>query len=85
MKNKKNKTALKENDPEYYLESFGYQLKEFMWDLGISQAEIAKKSGLSQQQISQILKGKNCTMKNFIKLCHALDFGIKLSPIKRKK
>ncbi|MBP7737457.1 MAG: helix-turn-helix transcriptional regulator [Spirochaetes bacterium] len=45
--------------------------------LGISQAELAKKAKVTQQQLSRVENGANCNMHTFIKVCTAL--GLKLN------
>ncbi len=50
--------------------------------LGISQAELAKKAHVTQQQLSKVENGVNCNIHTFIKICTAL--GLKLN-FERKK
>jgi HTH-type transcriptional regulator/antitoxin HipB len=45
--------------------------------LGISQAELAKKAHITQQQLSKVENAANCNMQTFIKVCSAL--GLKLN------
>lgn len=45
--------------------------------LGISQAELARKAKVTQQQLSKVENGVNCNMQTFIKVCTAL--GLKLN------
>jgi HTH-type transcriptional regulator / antitoxin HipB len=45
--------------------------------LGISQAELARKAHVTQQQLSKVENGANCNMHTFIKVCAAL--GLKLN------
>lgn len=45
--------------------------------LGISQAELARKAHVTQQQLSKVENGINCNMQTFIKVCTAL--GLKLN------
>jgi len=45
--------------------------------LGISQAELARKAKVTQQQLSKVENGVNCNMHTFIKVCTAL--GLKLN------
>jgi DNA-binding XRE family transcriptional regulator len=44
--------------------------------LGISQKDLAKKAFITQQQLSKIENGINCTMLTFIKVCKALKINI---------
>jgi len=45
--------------------------------LGISQADLARKAHVTQQQLSKVENGANCNMHTFIKVCAAL--GLKLN------
>jgi transcriptional regulator with XRE-family HTH domain len=44
--------------------------------LKLSQAEVAKKAKITQQQLSKVENGINCNMSTFLKVCNAL--GIKI-------
>ena len=44
--------------------------------LGLSQADVAQKAKVTQQQVSKIEKGINCNVTTFLKVCNAL--GIKI-------
>lgn len=44
--------------------------------LGISQAELAKKARVTQQQLSKVENGANYTMKTFLKIADALKISI---------
>jgi DNA-binding XRE family transcriptional regulator len=43
---------------------------------GLSQAEIAEKAHLTQQQVSKIEKGENCNIMTYMKVSHAIGFKI---------
>ena len=45
---------------------------------GISQAELAKKAGISQQQLSLIEAGGNCTVITLLKILTSLDEKVEL-------
>jgi DNA-binding XRE family transcriptional regulator len=45
--------------------------------LGISQAELARKAHITQQQLSRIENAANCNIQTFIKVCSAL--GLRLN------
>lgn len=49
---------------------------------GISQAELAKKAHITQQQLSKVENGINCNMQTFIRVCTAL--GLKLNFARKK-
>lgn len=44
--------------------------------LGLSQAEVARKAKITQQQMSKVENGINCNITTFLKVCNAL--GIKI-------
>jgi predicted transcriptional regulator len=46
--------------------------------LGMSQVELAKKAGISQQQLSKIEAGGNCTMLTLLKILAALGEKIEI-------
>lgn len=50
--------------------------------LGLSQQEVAKKAKITQQQLSKLENGINCTMSTFLKVCHALGIKVELEPPK---
>lgn len=66
----------------------GLQLYYFRTELGLTQEDLSKKSGVSQKEISSIEAGKGCSLNTFKKL--ALAMGLKVSapkfaPIKKLK
>lgn len=46
--------------------------------LNLSQSQLAKKSGISQQQLSKLERGENCNMNTFLKVCNSLGMDIYL-------
>jgi len=46
---------------------------------GLSQAEVARKARVTQQQMSKIENGINCNMSTFLKVCNALGITIDLA------
>lgn len=56
--------------------SIASNLSKFRSRAGLSQGELAKLSGVSQQLISQIEQGKNLSTKHLPKLANALGVGI---------
>lgn len=63
--------------------SSDYQLKLIaLWisekRKGMSQAELAKKAGISQQQLSKIEAGGNFTLLTFLKILAALNEKVEL-------
>jgi HTH-type transcriptional regulator/antitoxin HipB len=45
---------------------------------GISQAQLAKKANVTQQQLSKIENGINCNMTTFLRVCNALKLRFDL-------
>ena len=43
---------------------------------GMSQADIAKKAHITQQQMSKIESGENCTITTLLKVCQALGLDL---------
>ena len=48
--------------------------------LGLSQEDVAKRAKITQQQLSKLENGINCTMTTFLKVCNALGITIDLEP-----
>jgi len=45
----------------------------------MSQRQLAEKANITQQQLSRMETGSNCTMSNFIRVCEALGMRIDLN------
>jgi HTH-type transcriptional regulator/antitoxin HipB len=70
---------IKEADAQYELIK---GLVEFRKGIGLTQSEVSKKSGLTQQMISRIEKLDNSpTLDNFIKYVMALGLNLKVDKI----
>ena len=60
-----------------YSAMIALQVKERMFQIGMTQVVLAEKLGCTQQHISMLLKGKNnLTLETIAKLEEALDFDI---------
>lgn len=46
--------------------------------LGLSQKEVARKAKVTQQQLSKLENGINCTVTTFLKVCNALRIKVEL-------
>lgn len=51
-------------------------LAHFRRETGLSQAELAEKAAISQQQLSKLEKGDNCNMVTFLRVCEAMDLEL---------
>ena len=76
MKNPEFKKAFEE---EKRLLELSYAIVEAREKKGLTQKELAKKSHVTQQQLSKIENGVNCNMLTFIKVSSALGLGITVS------
>lgn len=55
-------------------DNYGMRFKKHMQERGIKQSYLSKKTGLSQNTISRILRGvRGISAEEFIKICVALD------------
>jgi HTH-type transcriptional regulator / antitoxin HipB len=45
---------------------------------GISQAQLAKRANVTQQQLSKVENGINCNMTTFLRVCNALKLRFNL-------
>jgi ribosome-binding protein aMBF1 (putative translation factor) len=66
-------------EEEKYLLELGLRITEAREQKGLSQRELAKKSQVTQQQLSKIENGVNCNMLTFIKVSSALYLDLSLS------
>ncbi len=48
---------------------------------GLTQTELAKLSGITQQQLSKLECGENCNLSTFLSVCNALNIEVKLQHI----
>lgn len=56
------------------INQLGKEIRRARKDLGFSQEDLAKKSGLHRTYIGSVERGeKNITIKNIFKICNALE------------
>ena len=55
------------------------KLAEYRQLQKLSQTELAKRSGITQQQLSKLERGENCNISTFLKVCHTLGLEVMLS------
>lgn len=66
-----------ETDKEY-LKSFGQHIQELRKDIGISQAELAFRTGFHRTYVGMIERGeRNITLSNLLRLAKGLNKNIK--------
>jgi DNA-binding Xre family transcriptional regulator len=58
--------------------SLAIRLAEFRQSKKLSQTELARQSGITQQQLSKLERGENCNLTTFLKVCNTLGIEIKL-------
>lgn len=75
LKNKKFKALY---EKELKLARIMVAIQEEREKRGMSQADIAKKAHISQQQMSKIENGENCTISTLLKVCQALGLDLVL-------
>jgi DNA-binding Xre family transcriptional regulator len=56
------------------------KIAEYRQKFNISQTELAKRSGITQQQLSKLEQGENCNISTFLKVCNSLGIEIVLRP-----
>ena len=71
-------------DTEYVIrgsQSFGMALREFRLRRGVTQAELARRSGLHRSYLSELERGSTTdAMPYFVLACRALDLEIVVRP-----
>ena len=76
-------------DEEKQLAELSLKILDTREHFGLSQADVARKAKVTQQQMSKIENGINCNISTFLKVCNALGITIglesqKLSRLGRK-
>ena len=88
MKDKAFKKAYDAERPafeeEKQLVDYGIMLKQIREERKMTQAELAKKAHVTQQQLSNIENGANATMQTYLRICEALKIAINFYQGKRK-
>lgn len=54
------------------------KINEARSNSGLSQAELARKARITQQQLSKIENGENCNLLTFIKVSRALNLDLEI-------
>ena len=72
----KNKRFMRMYEEEKELLEISIRIIEARTDQNLSQAELAKRARITQQQLSRIENGMNFNIKTLLKLCDALNLSI---------
>lgn len=65
---------LEYNNTEQFLSDY----REYLKQKGISNAHVARKIGISPQQLQNVFKKKELTVSDVIKLCNAIDYNCRV-------
>ena len=74
----KNKRFKKMYEEQKELLEISLKILEVRREQNLSQAELANRAHVTQQQLSRIENGMNFNIKTLLKLCDALDLSIDL-------
>ncbi|HOI95125.1 MAG TPA: helix-turn-helix transcriptional regulator [Syntrophobacter fumaroxidans] len=66
-------------DEEKELVRIGIEVAEARAKLGMSQADLAKRACVTQQQVSKVENGANCNVLTLLKVCRALSLRCRLN------
>lgn len=59
-------------------EQFLSDYRSYLIEKGITNAHVARKIGISPQQLQNVFKKKELTVSDVIKLCNAIDYNCKI-------
>lgn len=65
---------LEYNNTEQFLSDY----RDYLKQKGISNAHVARKIGISPQQLQNVFKKQELTVSDVIKLCNAIDYNCKI-------
>ncbi|MGA2297955.1 MAG: helix-turn-helix transcriptional regulator [FCB group bacterium] len=54
------------------------KIADYRQKQGLSQTELAKLSGITQQQLSKLERGGNCNISTFLRVCNSLGIEVML-------
>lgn len=69
----------KSYDEEKRRVGIAIQIAECRQKQKLTQSELAKSSGITQQQLSKLERGENCNINTFLKVCHSLGIEVMLT------
>ena len=65
-------------EEERQLAELSLKISDVRQQKGLSQAEVARRAQITQQQLSRVENGINCNLVTFLKVCNALDLQVDL-------
>ena len=65
-------------EEERQLAELSLKISDTRQQKGLSQAEVARRAQITQQQLSRVENGINCNLSTFLKVCKALDLRVDL-------
>lgn len=65
---------LEYNNTEQFLSDY----REYLKQKGISNAHVARKIGISPQQLQNVFKKQELTVSDVVRLCNAIDYNCKI-------
>ncbi len=73
-------TVLKESVPLF--QKVGAEILHLRMEMGLTQMALAKRMGVTQQEISRLERGDNCSLSTLNRIAQALDceIGIHFKP-----
>jgi len=80
----KNRKFRETFDEEKQLLNLAIRIQEFREETHVSQAALARKAGITQQQLSKIENGINCNTSTLLRVLHALNLRLDLHAEKKR-
>lgn len=76
----KNPEFSKGYDEEKRRLELAIKIAGFRQEKGLTQTDLARLSGITQQQLSKLERGENCNISTFLKVCSSLEIDVFLKP-----
>ena len=65
-------------EEEKQLAELSLKIHRIRQQTGLSQQEVAGRAKITQQQLSKVENGINCSLTTFLRVCNALDLKVEL-------
>ena len=65
---------------EKRIADIAHRIAMFRNEQSLTQSALAKKAGITQQQLSRVENGENCTIELMLKICETLNCRIVIEP-----